>query len=69
MALHAPGATCDVREGRAAEVVLQVAAELDASLIVIATHGRTGFDRALMGSVAERVVENAVGSVLVVRRT
>lgn len=37
-------------------------------LIVTATHGRSGVARALMGSVAERLVRHAPCSVLVVRR-
>ncbi|MCB9592888.1 MAG: universal stress protein [Sandaracinaceae bacterium] len=38
-----------------------------ASLIVIATHGRTGLSHFLMGSVSERVIRHAPCSVLVVR--
>ena len=36
-------------------------------LVVMSTHGRTGLTRLLIGSVAERVVRGAHGSVLVVR--
>ena len=36
-------------------------------LIVLGTHGRSGISRALIGSVAERVVRHAPCSVLVVR--
>jgi nucleotide-binding universal stress UspA family protein len=36
-------------------------------LIVMGTHGRTGLHRALVGSVAEKVVRHATCSVLVVR--
>jgi nucleotide-binding universal stress UspA family protein len=38
-----------------------------ARLIVVGSHGRTGMARALLGSVAERVVRHAPCSVLVVR--
>ncbi len=38
-----------------------------AQLIVMGTHGRTGLHRALVGSVAEKVVRHATCSVLVVR--
>ena len=45
---------------------------LDASrhpdLLVLATHGRRGFQRWIMGSVAERVVQMAHADVLAVRR-
>ncbi|HEX3627008.1 MAG TPA: universal stress protein [Verrucomicrobiae bacterium] len=49
---------------------LEIAAEakiLDADLIVISTHGRTGRARALVGSVAENLVQLAPCPVLVVR--
>ena len=36
-------------------------------MIVIGTHGRTGVDRLVMGSVAERVMREAPCSVLVVK--
>ena len=38
-----------------------------ASLIIVGSHGRTGISRALLGSVAERVVRHAPCPVLVVR--
>ncbi|HTV24478.1 MAG TPA: universal stress protein [Polyangiaceae bacterium] len=43
------------------------ATESDTDLIVLSTHGRTGFARWLMGSVSERVLRVAPCSVLVVR--
>jgi nucleotide-binding universal stress UspA family protein len=36
-------------------------------LIAIATHGRSGLVRAVMGSVADRVIRQAPGPVLVIR--
>ena len=56
-----------VTEGPPADAILAVAEELDADLIVIATRGRTGLRRVVLGSVAESVVRNAKASVLVVR--
>ena len=43
------------------------AKEVDASLVVMPSHGRTGMSRMLMGSVAERVVRFAPCPVLVIR--
>ena len=40
-----------------------------ANLIVMGTHGRTGLDRVLLGSVTERVVRDAPCPVLTVRAT
>ena len=49
------------------QIVATAAADPDIELIVVATAGRTGLGRALIGSVAERVVRHAPCSVLVVR--
>jgi nucleotide-binding universal stress UspA family protein len=56
-----------VGHGAPAAEILRVAEERKASLIVIATHGRTGLRRLALGSVAERVVREAPCPVLVVR--
>jgi nucleotide-binding universal stress UspA family protein len=47
--------------------ITAVAARIDASLIVLGTHGRTGLDHILFGSTAERVVRTAQCPVLTVR--
>ncbi|MDD2734495.1 MAG: universal stress protein [Desulfuromonadaceae bacterium] len=47
--------------------ITATAVKIDASLIVIGTHGRTGLDRILFGSTAERVVRSANCPVLTVR--
>ena len=47
--------------------ITAAATRIDASLIVLGTHGRTGFDRILFGSTAERVVRSASCPVLTVR--
>lgn len=54
--------------GDPASVILEVAQEIGADLIVMGTHGRTGLRRLLMGSVAERVVRKASCPVLTIRR-
>jgi universal stress protein A len=56
-----------VGQGAPAAEILRIAAEQQASLIVIATHGRTGLERLALGSVAERVIRAAPCPVLVVR--
>ena len=56
-----------VRAGSPAGEIVSIAKTLPADLIVISTHGRTGFKHVLVGSVAERVVQTAPCPVLVVR--
>ena len=53
--------------GRADEMILQSAASHGADLIVIGSHGRTGLQRALLGSVSERVIDAASTPVLVAK--
>jgi len=48
--------------------IVEVARTSHADLIVLGTHRRTGLDRLLMGSTAERVVRHACCAVLVVRQ-
>ena len=52
--------------GYAAEEILHYATEIDADVIIMATHGRRGIDRFLFGSVAEKVVKNALQAVLTI---
>jgi nucleotide-binding universal stress UspA family protein len=52
-------ADLEVRIGRPAEEIVAAASEAKSDLIVISSHGRTGLDRYLIGSVAERVARIA----------
>jgi len=62
------GVNWDVLHGeRVAEAIVDYAAHLPASMIAMATHGRTGFARFALGSVAASVVHAAPCPVLVVR--
>jgi nucleotide-binding universal stress UspA family protein len=56
----------DVIEGRPVQAIVDVARERHARMIVMGTHGRTGIQRLVLGSVAERVVRLAPCDVLVV---
>ncbi len=56
-----------VAEGRPEQVILEQARHAGADLIVVGTHGRTGLDRLLMGSIAERVIGLSDSPVLVVK--
>jgi universal stress protein A len=49
------------------EEIIRTAREIDASLIVVGTHGRTGLDHIIFGSTAERVVRNSPCPVLSIR--
>jgi nucleotide-binding universal stress UspA family protein len=50
-----------------ADAIIDYAREHEVDLIVMGTHGRTGIEHALAGSVAERVVRGAPCPVLTVR--
>jgi nucleotide-binding universal stress UspA family protein len=52
---------------RTAQIVVEDARRWDADLIVLGTHGRRGFDRLFLGSVAEHVLRAASVPVLLVR--
>jgi nucleotide-binding universal stress UspA family protein len=56
-----------VRAGKPYEEIVTAAKRLEADLIIISTHGRTGLKHALLGSTTERVVRYAPCPVLVVR--
>ena len=53
--------------GTVAETVIDYAEEHDIGHIVLGSHGRRGLSRFLLGSVAERVMKRAPGSVTVIR--
>lgn len=55
-----------VAQGDPAEEIARAAAELEADLIVLSTHGRTGWRRFVTGSVTEKVVRLAERPVLTV---
>src|SRR5688572_930416 len=47
------------RTGRAFDQIVRFARELEADVIVMSTHGRTGLKRLVLGSNAERVVQHS----------
>lgn len=55
-----------IAEGNTAAEILRHAAEHNADLVVMGTHGRSGFDRLTLGSVAEKVLRKAPCPVLTV---
>lgn len=62
--LRADGVT---RTGEADDVIIKLAEEQGADLIVVGTYGRTGFGKVLVGSVSERVIGKSSCPVLVVK--
>jgi len=55
-----------VREGEPSKEIVEYANEDDIDLIAIGTHGRGGFERALLGSVTDKVVRTSPVPVLTV---
>ncbi len=60
-------AEIDSSAPRACDVINREANAWPADLIVIETHGRRGFHRLLLGSVAEGVIRTASKPVLIIR--
>lgn len=66
--LAAPGRVqAIVRRGEPAHVVVGVAREVDAELIAMSTHGRSGLERLVLGSVADQVLQAGERPVLLIR--
>ena len=53
--------------GRAAEEIIKVADEINADIIAMSSHGRSGFSRWAFGSVADRILRGGNKPVLVVK--
>lgn len=58
--------TPKTKEGSPADMILKTIDEENIDLVVMGTSGKTGLDRFLLGSVAEKVVKSATCPVLVV---
>jgi len=56
-----------VREGDVTQLILDVAHEVQADLIAMSTHGRSGALRWLLGSVTDRIVRHSPIPVLAIR--
>jgi len=65
-ALGLTGATTQVLNGHAGQVLCNLATELDATALVIGSRGRGGIKRAVLGSVSDHVVRNAPCPVVVI---
>jgi nucleotide-binding universal stress UspA family protein len=65
------GATvkCTVAKGRAEDTIIEKGETDAAMLIAMATHGRSGLNRFLLGSVAEKVLRGAANPLLLTRAT
>lgn len=61
------GASCSVRTGDVAGAILGEIRTEDADLVVLATHGRSGLTRAVLGSVTEDVITHSPVPVLTLR--
>ena len=60
-------ASGDVIHGLPDELIVQTARKVNADLIIMGSHGRTGLERILLGSISERVINEAPCAVLVVK--
>ncbi len=69
MGVQAEARTWDTPTDQVQTAIEQVAREIGADFIVMGTHGRSGLDRALLGSVTDRVLRHSTVPVLVVPPT
>jgi nucleotide-binding universal stress UspA family protein len=67
LAASAGGLRAVTREGDAATEIIAVAEELNARMIVLGTHGRSGLSHLFLGSVAEKVMRQSKVPVMTVR--
>ena len=63
------GTKCTVEKGKAEQIIIETAAADKGRLITMATHGRSGINRWLLGSIAEKVLRGATNPLLLVRAT
>jgi SulP family sulfate permease len=64
---HGVNAAAEVLYGRPDQMVVQAVTGRGADLIVVGSHGRTGLERATLGSVSERIIDAAATPVLVAK--
>jgi nucleotide-binding universal stress UspA family protein len=57
-----------VKSGASDQIIIEIAQEWNADLIVVGSHGRGFWGRVMVGSVTDSLVHNAPCSVLVVRK-
>ena len=67
--LKSQGATVKIKVGigNPADEILRVADEIDANLIAMSTHGRSGISRWAFGSISDRVLRGATKPILLIR--
>jgi nucleotide-binding universal stress UspA family protein len=67
--INIPGANFshEVLEGKPADMLADYATQTGVDLIIIASHGRSGVSRWVLGSVADRIVRNSCVPVMMVR--
>ena len=57
----------DIREGKPVDEIIKEQEEKGVDLIVMPSHGKTGFIKRLMGQISEKIIEEAESSILLVR--
>ena len=56
-----------LKQGNAGTAIISLSEQENCDLIVVASHGKSGFDRLFLGSVSSFVVKNNKGTTMVVR--
>jgi nucleotide-binding universal stress UspA family protein len=63
------GTKCTLEKGKAEQMIVETAAADKGTLVTMATHGRSGMNRWLLGSVTEKVLRGGTNPMLLVRAT
>ena len=63
------GTKCTLEKGKAEQMIVETAAADKGTLVTMATHGRSGMNRWLLGSVTEKVFRGGTNPMLLVRAT
>jgi nucleotide-binding universal stress UspA family protein len=58
---------CKVEVGKAAEEILKATGDINADLVAMSTHGRSGLGRWAFGSVTDKVLRAGVAPILIIR--
>jgi nucleotide-binding universal stress UspA family protein len=61
--------SCELRIGNEAEEIIKLTSEVNANMVAMSTHGRSGVGRWIFGSIADKIIRQGTIPILLVRVT